>query len=193
MLTAALLLPLCAPAQSMTGDETVAAVDDQPRSALSVGDSEPVATTAIIGYFSYANALRSLTEYAEVEQQLDLLAAQYAAETKRVEEEFNTKYENFLKEQKDLAPAIMQKRQAELQDLMEKNIAFRKEAQRLLSSARDEALAPLKELITTTLQVIGQEHGYVLVVNTDADACPYLDPERAEDIEDELISRLNER
>lgn len=171
LLLAALLLPI--------GVQAHTAVDTLAQPGL------------IIGYFSYDRALRSLAEYEQAEEQLEQLAAQYAAETQRVEDEFNAKYENFLKEQKDLAPAILQKRQAELQDLMEKNIAFKKEAQRLLRSAREDALAPLRELIFTTLRVIALERGYILVVNTDADACPYLDPERAEDIEDELIQRLN--
>ncbi len=49
---------------------------------------------------------------------------------KRATDEFNLKYEAFLDGLKDFAPAIRMKRQAELQELMEKNMAFKQEAAR---------------------------------------------------------------
>lgn len=187
LMLAALVLPQAAAAQDVLASQA----DSAPTGPETSVAAPVTAPRPVIGYFSYDRVLHSLAEYDEAEGQIEQLRAQYAAETKRVEDEFNAKYEDFLKEQSSLAPAILQKRQAELQDLIEKNIAFKKEARRLLRSATDDAIAPLRELINTTLQVIAREHGYVLVVNTDADACPYLDPEMADDVEDELISRLN--
>lgn len=143
------------------------------------------------GYFSYTNVLTSMDDYAIVSAQLTQLREQYDAEAKRVEDEFNTKYEAFLGEQKELALVILQKRQAELQDLMEKNIAFKKEAARLLAAAESDALAPLHSRISEALQAIGYERGYQFVINTDANACPYINPDYGEDIEEELINTLN--
>lgn len=148
---------------------------------------------ATFGYFSYDSVLTSMDDYSIVSAQLTQLKAQYDAEAKRVEDEFNTKYEAFLSEQKDLAPVILQKRQSELQDLMEKNIAFKKEAGRLLAAAENDALAPLRGRINEALQTIGYERGYQFVINTDADACPYINPDYGEDIEAELINILNKR
>lgn len=145
----------------------------------------------VYGYFSYNNVLTSMHDYAIVSAQLTRLKEQYEAEAARVEDEFNTKYEAFLEERKDLALVILQKRQAELQDLMEKNIAFKKEAQRLLSAAESDALAPLRNRISETLQTIGYERGYHFIINTDGDACPYMNPDFGEDIEEEIISLLN--
>ncbi len=70
--------------------------------------------------------------------------AKYDEETKRVETEFNSKYEEFLDGQRSYAKTILEKRQAELRELMEKNIAFKAEAARLLKQAEDDAYAPLK-------------------------------------------------
>ena len=72
------------------------------------------------GYFSYAEVLASMPDKAIVEKNLAELRAKYDAETKRVENEFNAKYEQFLEGQRDFAPTILQKRQAELQELMKK-------------------------------------------------------------------------
>ena len=48
------------------------------------------------GYLSYEQALKSVPQYAIMKKQMADLEAQYQAETKRVEEEFNRKYEEFL-------------------------------------------------------------------------------------------------
>lgn len=134
------------------------------------------------GYFSYAEVLASMPDKAIVEKNLAELRAKYDAETKRVENEFNAKYEQFLEGQRDFAPTILQKRQAELQELMKKNIAFKAEAQRLLKQAEKDAYAPLRAKILAAVQRIGKERQLAFVINTDHDACPYTDPGMGEDI-----------
>ncbi len=145
------------------------------------------------GHLSYAAAFRAMPEYAIMQKNMQDLKAQYDNETKRAEQEFNTKYEAFLDVQRELAPAIRRKRQAELQDLMEKNIAFRAEADRLLEAARKDAETPLRKKLTDMLAVIGQERGYAFILNTDNDACPYIDPSMGEDILELVVKRLSSR
>ena len=128
----------------------------------------------VFGYFSYDEALRSMPEYKNVKNNLDNLSKQFKAEADRSEAEFNKKYEAFLDEQRDLAPSILKKRQAELQDMLERNIAFKDEAQRLLSEAEQEGYAPLKAKITVVLNKIGMEQGLAFVLNTDSNAVPYI-------------------
>ena len=101
--------------------------------------------------------------------------------------EFNNKYELFLEGQSDFAPSIRQKRQAELQELMEKNMAFKEEARRLLEKAKLEALTPLKKTIQATITRIGQQRGLAFVVNTDGGNMPYLSTIMGEDITEEVI------
>ena len=69
-----------------------------------------------------------------------------------------------------------------LQEIMEKNLSFKQEAQRLLEAARRDAYLPLKEKLTTAVKTLGAERGYALILNTDNDACPYLDPATSEDV-----------
>ena len=65
-----------------------------------------------------------MPDYAVARHNIKSLKENYDAEMKRVEDEFNTKYEFFLQDQRSLAPSILQKRQAELQELMEKNLVI---------------------------------------------------------------------
>ncbi len=90
--------------------------------------------------------------YAIAKHNMDELREKYDAETKRVETEFNSKYEEFLDGQRTYAKSILEKRQAELRELMEKNIAFKAEAARLLKQAEDDAYAPLKAKINEAAQ-----------------------------------------
>ena len=101
------------------------------------------------GYLSYTEALKSMTDYPLMQQNLESLRKQYQNETKRAEDEFNAKYEAFLEGQRDFAPVILEKRQAELQELLNKNIAFKQEAARLLRQAEADMTAPLKKKLNS--------------------------------------------
>ncbi len=139
------------------------------------------------GYLSCDSVLHAMPEYNVAMKNLNELKAKYDSEMKRVEDEFNSKYELFLEGQSDFAPSIRQKRQAELQELMEKNIAFKKEATRLLEQAKLEALSQLKKTIQANITRIGLQRGLAFVVNTDGDNMPFLNTIMGEDITEEVI------
>ncbi|MCH4182092.1 MAG: OmpH family outer membrane protein [Prevotella sp.] len=142
------------------------------------------------GYFSYQTVLQSMPAYAKTRRNLSYLSNKYDVEMKRVEEEFNNKYEEFLEGQRDFAPSILEKRQAELRDLMEKNIAFREQSKRLLKQAEQNAMAPLKASIAAAVSKIGKQQGLAFVLNTDNDAVPYIDTSLGIDITATLESAL---
>ena len=134
------------------------------------------------GYFSYDAVLKAMPDYALAQRSIDDLRLKYDAEMQRAEKEFNAKYEDFLENQRSLAPAILDKRQAELQELLQKNLKFKEEAKRLLKQAEDDAYAPLKNKLNAAVKKIGAERGYAFVINTDNNACPYVDSTKGDDI-----------
>lgn len=142
------------------------------------------------GFLSYEAALKSMPEYAAVQQQMDDLRALYQAETKRVEDEFNRKYEEFLDGQREFPKTILQKRQTELQELMEKNIAFKEKSRQELAEAEKNAMAPLKIRLIELLGKIGRERGYAFIYDTDVKALPFINPAMSEDINQLVISLL---
>lgn len=143
------------------------------------------------GYFSFDNVLKSMPDYVMAQRSIDDLRQKYDAEMKRAEDEFNSKYEEFLDIQKDLVPAILRKRQAELQEMMQKNINFKNESQRLLKQAEADAFAPVKNKLYNALTKVGQAQGYAFILNTDGDACPYVNPEMGEDATELIKEALN--
>ena len=133
------------------------------------------------GYLSYNTVLTSMTDYQLAKRSIDDLKLKYDAEMKRSEKEFNEKYEEFLEVQRDLVPSILRKRQGELQEMMEKNIAFKNDAQQLLKQAETDAYTPVKKKLNEAVANVARERGYAFVINTDNDACPYVNPEMGED------------
>ena len=133
-------------------------------------------TTIKYGYLSYQEVLKFMPEYAVAQTKLADLKQKYDNEMKRVEDEFNKKYEQFLEGQKDFAPTILRKRQVELQELIAKNIAFKEEAKRLLKEAEGNIYKPLRDKLTAALQRVAKEKGLAFILNTDNDAVPFIDP-----------------
>lgn len=142
------------------------------------------------GYFSYNKVLKSMDDYAIAKHGVDDLRAQYAAEAKRSEDDFNTKYEAFLEEQAGLAANIRQKRQAELMDLMEKNQNFKTEAERLIKDAEQSSLDSLYRRINAAVRAVGQEHGYMFIINTDNHGLPYANSSYGEDVTAAIQEKL---
>ena len=140
------------------------------------------------GYLSYSEVLQSMPDYAKVKSDVAKLQGQFEGEMKRAEEEFNKKYEEFLEGQHEFAVSIRNKRQSELQELMEKNMAFKQEARRLLKNAEADAMKPLHEKLKAVLAQVGQQQGLAFILNTDGDALPYVDPAQGEDVT-EIVKR----
>ena len=113
------------------------------------------------GYLSYAAVLQSMPEYAKMQNSMAELRQKYEAEQKRVEDDFNKKYEEFLDD---------------------KNVAFKKESQRLLEQAEQEAMEAINVRLASVLDAIGRERGYAFIVNTDEKSALWLNPTIGEDI-----------
>lgn len=152
--------------------------------------TQPVAVSLKIGCFSYDEVLRTMPDYSAAQKTLQDLRAQYDEEMKNAETEFNEKYEAFLEAQSAMAKVIREKRQSELQTMMERNVAFKEESARLMLQAEDDAMRPLYDKIAAALNVIGTERGFALIVNTDSNSCPFINPAMAEDITTLLIDVL---
>ena len=151
-----------------------------------LGVSAQENNTMKFGFLSYEAALQSMPDYTLAQNKLAELKAQYQTEAKRVEDEFNRKYEEFLEGQREFPKTILQKRQTELQELMEKNIAFRDESRRQLAAAEQEAMQPLKTRLNEVIAEIAGQQQLALVINTDANACPFIDPTMGVNI-DQLV------
>lgn len=149
-----------------------------------------VAQQAKIGYFSYKAILEDMPDYVTAMLGVETLRKQYGEELKAASDEFNEKYELFLDQQSMLDEPIKQKRQADLQSLLDRNTQFRNESMRLLRQAEQDALAPVKQKLNKAIQSVGYSGAFLLIVNTDSEACPYIDSNSAEDVTAKIKSYI---
>jgi len=145
----------------------------------------------IMGYLSYDVALQQMPQYAIVEAKMKELRQQFDAEMKRVESDFNQKYEAFLEGQRNYPRTILLKRQNELQQLLQQNIEFKQQAQEELRKAREEAMMPLRERLNEAIATVARRHHLILAVNTDSNACPFIDPDTSVALQEEVRELLS--
>ena len=150
--------------------------------ALTAAQAQDSIKVLRFGYLSYEQVLQSMPEYTLVQTTMEKIRAQYEAELKRVEQEFNLKYEEFLDGQRDFPPTILRKRQAELKELLERNVSFKAKSRQELAEAESQAMAPLREKLAEVLATIGLKYGYAFILNTDAGAVPFISPAMGDDI-----------
>ena len=152
----------------------------------------PIVASAQIqfGYLSYQQVLKEMPEYTQAMQELQTLKAKYDEEAARGETEFQRKFVDFLQGQKDFPQTIMQKRQAELQTLMDNGVAFRVQVQSLIAQAEKDLVAEVQKKLNRVLLEVGVEYGYGFILNTDDNACPYINPVVGVDVTELVRQKL---
>lgn len=142
------------------------------------------------GYLSYSELYRQMPEYEVAQRNMADLKVKYDQEAQRSETEFQQKFAEFLQGQKDFPANILQKRQKELQDLMEKSISFKQEVQKLLDEAEKELQAEVGKRLNEAIRAVGTERGLSFILNTDGNACPFVNPAEGEDVTEWVKQKL---
>jgi outer membrane protein len=142
------------------------------------------------GYVSYMEMVKALPEYSIVVTHLDELQAKYEAEIARSEREFNQKYSDFIEEQHNFPENIRIKRHKELQELMEKSIAFKDEINRAMREARREMMQPLHDKVDEAVMKVCIDNKYDHVLNTDDRAYIAINPQSGNDITEQVKKEL---
>ena len=162
--------------------------------SLAVSAQDTKDSVAIkFGYLSYDSVMVTMPDYAEFMTNMTQLREQYEAEQKRVENDFNKKYEEFLDGQATFPKTILQKRQSELQEMLDRNIDFKKQSQKMLNDVEANLMNTIKTTINTAVSIIAQERGFAFVLNTDKEAVPFINPAQGEDITEAVKKLLTEK
>ena len=150
-------------------------------------------TTIKYGTLSYSALLRDMPEYSLMQGRLQTLRQAYESEVRYNEQQFEQLFADYLNGQQAFAASILAKRQRDLQEALEKSLAFRAEADSLLRAAESEMLAPIQARLDSTIREVGTERGYEYIINTDTGAYPFIHSSVAEDAMPYVRQRLNAR
>ncbi|MBO4642338.1 MAG: OmpH family outer membrane protein [Bacteroidaceae bacterium] len=153
-----------------------------------------IATTSFsqvqFGYLSYSAVMKQMPEYTQAQNNMAALRAKYEQEAQRGEDEFQKKFVEFLQGQKEFPATILQKRQAELQNLMDNGLSFRNQAQGLLVDAEKEAMGEVEKILNNAILAVGVELGYAFILNIDENACPFINPVIGVDVTNAVKRKL---
>ncbi len=143
------------------------------------------------GSLRYDSLLHAMPEYAAMQLHVEQLRSKYAAEAEYNERNFKRLFAEFLQGQKDFPQNILLKRQRDLQEEMEKGIAFRREADSLLVRAQKDMERPVRNLLNEAIRLVGVERGYEYIVNRDGNAFPFLNPMQTENATPFVLDKIN--
>lgn len=144
------------------------------------------------GTLHYDSVMKAQPEYADAQARMAELRKQYEDEAAYNETTFRRMFAEFLQGQKDFPQNIMLKRQRDLQDEMEKSLAFRRESDRLLQQAEADMLAPLRKRLDEAVTAVGLEHGYECIVDKSARTHLFLHPSVTEDATPFVLEKLKQ-
>ena len=142
--------------------------------------------------FAHVNStdiVQAMPEYATAQTELQNLAKQYEDELKRMQEELQTKAEDYQKNQATLPDAVKQRREQELQELNPRLEQYYQTSQQQLQQAQAQKMQTITTKITTVIKELGVAGGYVYVMDTSS-GIPFISETLSTDITSQVKAKL---
>lgn len=155
-----------------------------------VPETRPRPMAFIIGRISSKTILQNMPQYKAMQNSMKALKAQYEAEAKKSEEDFQRKFEEFMHGQREFPKTILEKRQNELQNMLEANADFRIKVQSLLAEAEKSLLADVMAEMSDAVTAAAQARGISIVIDVDGGSIPYMVSGLAVDLTSAVIQLL---
>ncbi|MDR0892342.1 MAG: OmpH family outer membrane protein [Mediterranea sp.] len=128
------------------------------------------------GHINAQEIITAMPEFTKAQADIQALDKQLTTELQRTQEEFNRKYQEFQQAvAKDSLPAnIAERRQKELQDMMQNQEAFQQSAQQQMQEAQQKAMAPIYKKLDDAIKTVGQAEGVIYVFDLARTPIPYI-------------------
>ena len=136
------------------------------------------AQTLKFGHVRSYEVIQIMPEYEKAMADLQDLQKKYTDEIKRANDEFNRKYQEFIQQQDSLPRNIAERRQKELQDLMERGQQF------------EHLTAPIFKKVEDAIIAVGQEGQYTYIFDLSRTSIPYVNDKQSTDVTTALKAKL---
>ncbi|MBQ7495956.1 MAG: OmpH family outer membrane protein [Bacteroidaceae bacterium] len=142
------------------------------------------------GHFNAQELMEALPETATMRTELQTLGQQYEADQKRMQEELQKKADDFQKEQANLLENVRARREQELNDLYQRYQQSVADNQQAFQKAQMEKLQAIQDKVLTAVKKVGEEGGYVYIMDTSSGAVPFINTKLSTDVTPELKKAL---
>ena len=142
------------------------------------------------GHIKTQEILTAMPEYTKAQTDIQTMQKQYEDEMKRVEDEFQKKFAAYQQEQANLPKNIQERRQKELQELSERGMQMQQDAQQQLQQSWMQMLEPIAKKIDDAIKTVGQEGGYVYIIDLNATQIPFVNETLSTDVTGAVKTKL---
>ena len=141
-------------------------------------------------HFNTADIIPNMKEYTTAMDEMQVMQKQFEDDLKLMQDELQKKTEEYQKEQANLLENVRQRREQELQDLYNRLQQSYQDNQAALQKAQTEKMSVISEKVLAVVKKIGEDGGYVYIVDTSAGVIPYVSTTLSTDISDQVKKEL---
>ena len=141
-------------------------------------------------HFNSGDIISNMKEFTAATEEIQSMAKQYEDDIKLMQEELQKKSEEYQKEQAKLLDNVKQRREQELQDLYQRLQQSYQDNQQALEKARQEKFGVINEKVLAAVKKVGEEGGYVYVVDISTGVIPFVNTKLSTDISAQIKKEL---
>lgn len=126
-----------------------------------------------IGYINKQEILVVMPEYNDAMKVLEDMNLKYITEGKKLEEEFQRKYQEYASQAETLDAAIRQYKENELARLQQSIQEFTKSADETLKKKQQELFVPIIAKMDAAIAKVGEQNGFTIILDNTAGIIAY--------------------
>lgn len=144
------------------------------------------------GHMNAQEIIAVMPEFTKAQADLQALEKKYGEELQRTQGEFNKKYQEFQQAMsKDSLPAnIAERRQKELQDMMQRQEQFQQDAQEGMQKAQTEMMTPIYKKLDDAIKAVGAAEGVIYIFDLARTAIPYVNESQSVNLTTKVKTQL---
>jgi outer membrane protein len=117
-----------------------------------------------IAYFSSQEIIVIMPEYKQMQDSLQNTQKAIQAEMEILKEEYNTKYQAFMKEGDTLIESIRIRRMQEIQDIEQRASTYAEQEQQRLGQLQQALYEPILKKVREAIQEVGKENNFTYIL-----------------------------
>lgn len=142
------------------------------------------------GHINAMEIISAMPEYTKAQNDLKALSDQLGKELQRTQEEFNKKYQEFMQTKDSLPANIAERRQKELEDMMQRQQQFQEKAQQDMEKAQNDLMAPIYKKLDDAIKSVGASEGVIYIFDLARTPIPYVNESQSTNLNAKVKTQL---
>jgi outer membrane protein len=118
-----------------------------------------------IAYFTSVEVVSAMPEYTQLQDSIEKTQLAIKMELTSMEDEYNKKYQAFMKEAETLIESIRIRRMQEIQDLEQRAATYSEQSKAQLQQLYESMLNPIQQKVRDAIQKVGAENGFTYILD----------------------------